>query len=275
MKKSTDMKELNKQISGYNFRKRVRLFPEEKIAIAAVPMLVISLTLIYFLTPPPPIETPIQTPIGIPDIPVNPESDFIYEFGNVLDGIVIKKYIGESTHVNIPATIEGKEVVGLWGFSQQSASWLLFPPTHYNSVFNDKVEYIIMPDSVIWIAQHTFENCTSLKKIIIPDSVWHLGAYAFKGCINLSEIYISENINEIRWYTFADCTSLEYVFLPEGLTTIWGSAFYDCENLKYVYIPNSVLGIGTRAFDGCEKLDIIVKPLEKGLVMCYNINYEL
>ena len=43
-----------------------------------------------------------------------------------------------------------------------------------------------IPDGVVAIGDHAFDNCKHLESINIPDSVTSIGASAFKNCGNLT-----------------------------------------------------------------------------------------
>ena len=83
-----------------------------------------------------------------------------------------------------------------------------------------------IPDSVTWIGDFAFEDCTGLTSITIPDSVTEIGYGAFRDCTSLKSITIPNSITEIGEDAFSGCDikeiTLEYVNqsngLPEGLS---------------------------------------------------------
>ena len=83
-----------------------------------------------------------------------------------------------------------------------------------------------IPNSVKYIGNGTFEECTGLTNITIPNSVISIGHSAFEGCIGLADISI-----------------------PNSVTSIGQRAFYGCTGLTNITIPNSVTSIGQNAFN--------------------------
>lgn len=70
-------------------------------------------------------------------------------------------------------------------------------------------ESVVIPDSITFIGNNTFNGCKSLTSVIIPGSVTSIGNDAFSGC-----------------------TSLTSVTIPDSVTFIGSEAFYGCSNLK-------------------------------------------
>ena len=91
-------------------------------------------------------------------------------------------------------------------------------------------EYVIKDGTVI-IANHAFEDCTSLTSVVIPDSITTIGSSAF-------------------W----DCDSLTSVVMPDSVATIGSHAFYDCDSLTNIVISDSIISIHNGAFANCNSL---------------------
>jgi len=143
----------------------------------------------------------------------NSASDFM--FIELTDRIVIERYIGKKTVVNIPPTIKNKPVVVI----------------REDAFGNTEITSITIPDSVTDIQHHAFAGCKSLTNITIPDSV----------------TFISQG-------TFLNCSSLSSVTIGNGIGQIGESAFMSCENLTSITIPKKVFFIGKWAFYGCTNL---------------------
>jgi hypothetical protein len=94
---------------------------------------------------------------------------------------------------------------------------------------------IIIPNSVTYIGDYVFNNCSKLNSISIPNSVTTIGENAFSNCRAMSSI------------TFA---------ADSRLLTIGKEAFYSCTNINLtsIEIPASVTSIGSYAFRLCERL---------------------
>ncbi len=123
------------------------------------------------------------------------------------------------------------------------------------SIENDEYTYLvtILPDSA-------FRECNRLESIIIPNSVTIIQNYAFSGCRSLTSIIISDNITSINEYTFENCNSLTDITIPDGVVLIGNSAFNYCSSLTSITMPDSVTSIGDSAFMLCKSLASITIP---------------
>ena len=75
---------------------------------------------------------------------------------------------------------------------------------------------IEIPDSVTYIGDNAFRDCTSLVSITIPDSVTSIGNDAFYDCTSLETVYYTGTEEEwaaITAYSGNDClTSANIVY---------------------------------------------------------------
>ncbi len=118
---------------------------------------------------------------------------------------------------------------------------------------------VVLPETLTWIDDQTFEGCTGLTEVVIPESVHGIGMRAFAGCTNLKRIELM-GCNTIGNSAFAGCSSLVEVVLSDGLQSIRSNAFEDCAALSSIVIPDSVTVIDTRAFLGCTQLAEVDLP---------------
>ena len=138
--------------------------------------------------------------------------------------------------------------------------------TFYDSIISridyskDKLEKVILGDSVTEIDDDAFRGCTSLHEIVIPNSVTKIGDDAFSNCTSLEEIVIPNSVTEIGNCAFYGCISLEKIVIPNSVTEIGDNAFFKCMLLDEVIIPDSVTYIGSGAFKSCTFLRRIVLP---------------
>lgn len=138
--------------------------------------------------------------------------------------------------------------------------------TFYDSIISridyskDKLEKVILGDSVTEIDDDAFRGCTSLHEIVIPNSVTKIGDDAFMDCTSLEEIVIPNSVTEIGNCAFYGCISLEKIVIPNSVTEIGDNAFFKCMLLDEVIIPDSVTYIGSGAFKSCTFLRRIVLP---------------
>ena len=134
-----------------------------------------------------------------------------------------------------------------------------------------------LPNTVLYINDYTFYECTNLETINMPNSVTYIGRDAFSGCTSLKEVDIPEGVTVINPYVFSGCSSLTTIDIPEGVTNIDMYAFNRCTGLTTINIPDSVTSIGSGAFYECSGLTTInipkgVTKIEMGLFSgCNNL----
>ncbi len=183
--------------------------------------------------------------------------------------------------VTIPAEIDGYPVTHI--------AWNAFGG-------NESITSITIPDSVEYIEDFAFNECTALESIDLGDGVKYIGSNAFSSCPLLQSVHIPASTEQISWGLFGGCTNLESITVDEanpvyhsagnclintetrtlvagcdksvipadGSVEIIGrGAFEYCKNLESVTIPASVTIIDEYAFDGCEALESVT--LTEGL----------
>ena len=106
----------------------------------------------------------------------------------------------------------------------------------------NKIESIKLPNTITYVGEASFENCSSLKLVYnLPNNLSIIRDNTFNGCTNLSSKVINNLINN-------------------NLEVIGKSAFAGCEALTSIAIPESVKHIGIGAFAGCKKIESIKVP---------------
>ena len=168
-------------------------------------------------------------------------SDFEYEYND--DAIEITKYIGLGGNVIIPDIIDGKPVT------------IIAEEAFYN---NRDLTGIEIPDSVKYVYDSAFENCSNLKSAVLGNGMTKISKNTFYKCA-LENIEFGDNITYIGAYAFAECpfTNIEF---PDVLTEIAESAFFFCQNLLSIEIPEGVTIIGKNAFYWCYALEKVTLP---------------
>ena len=147
----------------------------------------------------------------------------------------ITGYGGTDTVVVIPAKINGftVETIGRAAF------------------YDSSVTSVTIPDSVTFISDLAFANCSQLTNISIPNSVTSIGSSAFEYCTSLKSITLPSSLRTISQALFFDCSQLTTIQIPDSVSSILAYAFYNCRNLKTIRIPVSVTFIESYAFAGC------------------------
>ncbi len=109
---------------------------------------------------------------------------------------------------------------------------------------------VVIPSSVEIIDSNAFDNC-ALTSVVIPDSVTEIGNYAFSGCNQLSEVTLPKSITSIGAHAFGGC-AIKKIVIPDSVTKLAG--FGSCKYLTDVIIPDTVNEILDGAFKGCSNL---------------------
>ena len=124
----------------------------------------------------------------------------------------------------------------------------------------EKVEKLIIPESVTSIKDYAFSGCIGLTSVIIPNSVASIGYRAFYNCSGLTSVTIGNSVTSIGREAFYCCSGLTSVTIGNSVTSIGLWAFRGCSGLTSVSIGNSVTSIGEAAFSGCSGLTSVTIP---------------
>ncbi|MBO5313497.1 MAG: leucine-rich repeat protein [Clostridia bacterium] len=116
-------------------------------------------------------------------------------------------------------------------------------------------------DGTVGIAGGAFSSCAELKTVSLPNTLKYIGEMSFANCTSLEEIDIPEGVEELV-DVFDSCSSLRRVSLPNGLKTIGESCFSYCVSLREITIPSSVNKLGAYAF---QKTMISTVTLPQGI----------
>mgnify|MGYP001623665331 FL=1 len=110
---------------------------------------------------------------------------------------------------------------------------------------------------VVGIADEAFLGNTSITTVTLPDTVRFIGDYAFSDCTSLRDIDFGEGLIEIEDLAFVG-SAITRIDLPDSLTIVDG--FYGCEELESVDFGRNVKEIGQSAFQFCNSLEDIDIP---------------
>ena len=204
-------------------------------------------------------------------------------------GYEVIGYTGNNPIVTIPSTYKDQPVLAIARDRSNKDSF----------AGNEKIQEVIIPNTVTKISSYVFENCINLTTVTIPDSVTEMDnafagckkisvatlpatlleyfpkqnlttvvmnggtsipAYGFYNCKNLISITIPDSVTSIGSGAFSECEKLTTVRLPNSITEIPAHAFRNCKNLTDISIPDSVTSIGDGAFSYCENLNNVTVP---------------
>ena len=164
------------------------------------------------------------------------------EKGFVIFNNVMFEYFGNESKVEVP---NGVEIIGAHAFL---------------SVVNNKIEEIIIPETVHTIEDGAFSCCRNLKRVEMPKTLKKLGEEAFEYCDSLTSITVSEGIETLKPHTFSGCKKLQEIILPNSLKKMEYMAISECSSLDRIEIPEGVEEIGGNQFSECINLKTINIP---------------
>lgn len=127
-----------------------------------------------------------------------------------------------------------------------------------NLFANSKLEAITIRNTVNYIEEGAFKNCTKLTNITIPTNVTQIGANVFSGCTSLITVTLTEGLREVGTGAFSGCTKLKSLTLPNSLEECHEEAFKD--SITSVSFATGRTAIQTAMFQGANKLTAIIIP---------------
>lgn len=195
-------------------------------------------------------------------LPESPLTDFEYSYDESVDGYYIKKYLGSSDTVVIPAEIDGKPVFRI-GYE--------IPNLKDNAVFfgvtgafeGSSIVNVVIPDSVNKLTIQAFKDCTNLKNVIFGDNslLEIIRHYCFEGCTSLEYLDLSQDsLNRIDKFAFKDCTALGEIDIGNNVEYIGEKVFLNCKSLKEIVLPANLKRMGDEIISNCDSLESVFVP---------------
>ena len=190
----------------------------------------------------------------------SPSTDFEYKIEG--ENVIITNYIGNDTVVNIPETIEGKNVTELdRAFAMKNLQSVKIPNTvktigHF-TFWKNQLTYINIPKSVTKIEYGAFSDNKIIEEQAYIYDRTSTGEEDKTTLIgyggNKKEITIPETVKTIAFYAMTNTPSIESVIIGNNVTSIEVSAF-GSSNLKKVVIGENVTNLEMMAFSTCYNL---------------------
>lgn len=188
------------------------------------------------------------------------EGNFIYSVSG--GRATLTKYIGNETHVVVPATLGGYPVSTI-------GSYAFFEENNPNTV----TETITFSEGILWGQSAHIELYVALKSVHYPSTMRFIPSpggvtSAPTRCWALEKITVAENnpymtvvdnvlySKDMKTLIFVPTNDPREEFtILDGVEVIDNSAFEDNKNLKKLSMPNTVKKIGYWAFSWCENLE--------------------
>ena len=137
-------------------------------------------------------------------------SDFVIENG------VLVEYTGDDKVVFVP---EGVTEIGFQAFARlRKVQRKDDPEVSLNIVYNDLVEEVYLPESLLLIDERAFFGCVSLKMVRFQEGLLEIGSHAFAGKSELNYQDFGLTDADMQMH-------LNSVKLPDSLQTIGEFAF--------------------------------------------------
>lgn len=129
-----------------------------------------------------------------------------------------------------------------------------------NSAFesNEKMANFVVPENLEYIGESAFSGCKALTSINLPSTINYLGAKAFKNNVSLETFNFDDKAFEnaleedkvLRSEVFSGCESLVNVSIPVNILKIESSAFKGAKSLMSIDLPDTTTNVSPNAFDG-------------------------
>lgn len=173
------------------------------------------------------------------------------------------------TTLEVPSTIDGKNVVSLTGMGNAALTSITFAPdSHIRSVGGlggSSIKEIALPDSVEELGWNAFTGSKTLHTVIWPNNAAFttIPEQAFEGCEQLDDNVVATlppSVKTIDYRAFANCgvpqfyvsdtTALTFtqINVPGTVERIERFAFDGCSHVSSVTIGDGVKYIGAHAF---------------------------
>lgn len=181
------------------------------------------------------------------------------------DGKYIVYYVNELHNVKANCVDEHNRLNG--GVFANDPLLAVYPRSKMNSAHTVPAGFankVMLPDTVEYVPESTFSNCTGLVGVTLGKNTKSVGDYCFRNCTSLTNVTLPDGVTVLNDYVFDGCSALTDVVYSKNLSTIYGYAFRNCKLLatatpsdktkiaNTIQFPATCGGVQNFAFNGCE-----------------------
>ena len=169
------------------------------------------------------------------------DGEYVY---TIEDGeATVTRYVGTDSAVTVPSVLDGCPVRAIGG----------------KAFYQTAVTEVALPESVTYIGERAFAECTSLVEFVFPDVIEDMGGAVFYGCTSLTTVTMPSTMYYIPERTFYGCAALESgsMWMPNGVLSIGEEAFLGCASLTAMHIRDCTSIVEDRAFADCDELFLV------------------
>ena len=116
---------------------------------------------------------------------------------------------------------------------------------------------ISLTDSTKYISQYAFAWNRYLSCVEMPNTVEYIDDGAFLDCSRLENISLSNKIVTIGKICFEGCSMLKEIDIPDSVVSMGDNAFHSCSNLSKIKFGASLERLGKECFMWCGSLKTI------------------
>jgi uncharacterized repeat protein (TIGR02543 family) len=207
-------------------------------------------------------EGAVELPSEFNSLPVAEIADEVFmnknitaiTFSSNLKRIGIDAFNGSNvTHIFIPDTVESIGDRAFANCNYLTSAEIAGNPQKGSGLFsNSALSQIILHETMDNITADMFRNCDSLVSIVLPDSILTIAQGAFYDCGLLSQVTLGSGLESIEVDAFGNCFALSAIDF-KNVKTIANRAF-EGSGLTSVSLPDTITAIGQNAFGNCTKL---------------------
>ncbi len=132
----------------------------------------------------------------------------------------------------------GSDCLDFTNYEQNDGEAVIINNLFVKAPTNDKIPlHYIIPDDITSIEDYAFYD-SNIEYITIPEGVLYIGPRAFMSCKQLKEVSFPESLIAIDTYAFYNCSSLSKIEFNEGLLAIGYNSFSGT-NVPVLNVPEN------------------------------------